>query len=244
MVELLYLTHNRREFVQESLRSLEKNTEWDKVSKLWLFDDHSEDGTLEIVTEFSARSGAGAPLPATVLVGGSWGSPIPAMNEFFQVATSELVVRIDSDAMVPPGWLGEALEVMERSPEVDLLGIESGTRSPGSGFRVAIPTNSSSAVGIFRLSSVRKVLGKQDLSCEWLSGRWSGWETFQKNLRSAWIDPPLQVFLLDRLPMKPWSTLSDTYVKKGWQRPAPYRYPKACSYLWEWSPLVYSGGVS
>jgi len=239
-VDLLFLTHNRLEFTKASLDALYRNTEWKRVSGLWLFDDASEDGTLELVAAFSNRPG----LPKTVMVAGTFGSPIEAMREFFQVAGTELVVKIDSDVMLPPGWLGDALDVMEKSPEVDLLGIEARGETyrskPSGSFRVADPAKFIGGIGIFRLPSIREALQKMSLSCDWHSGKWFGWQSFQSvtQLRPAWIEPSLNVFLLDRMPLEPWASLSDEYVRKGWQRPAPYRYGPEWSGLWRWSPQV------
>jgi cellulose synthase/poly-beta-1,6-N-acetylglucosamine synthase-like glycosyltransferase len=124
MVELLFLTHDRLEFTEQALSAMLANTDWDRVSKIWLFDDRSIDGTLEAVREFAAS----APVPAEI-VSGTWDSPVDTMASFFARTTSPLVAKIDNDVILPPGWLKECVGLMARHPEVDLLGIEAGGQS-------------------------------------------------------------------------------------------------------------------
>ena len=212
------------------------NTDWDRVSKIWLFDDRSIDGTLEAVREFAAS----APVPAEI-VSGTWDSPVDTMASFFARTTSPLVAKIDNDVILPPGWLKECVGLMARHPEVDLLGIEAGGQSsagaaPFGAERVPDAAESIGGIGVFRSSALALVLARSDLRCDRGQGKWFGWGTWQvrNHLRAAWVKPSLQVFLLDRMPMEPWRSLSDRYCQNGWQRKAPYRYGPEWAGLWEW----------
>ena len=54
----------------------------------------------------------------------SFGSPVDAMLHFIQAASAPILAKSDNDAMLPPGWLRQSLEVLDRHPELTLLGIE------------------------------------------------------------------------------------------------------------------------
>lgn len=64
-------------------------------------------------------------------------------------------------------------------------------------------------------------------------GGFTEWQTDNPRVIKGWAFPPLRVFLLDRLPIEPWASLSDEYIRNGWQREWT-RYPKTVSSLWEW----------
>jgi hypothetical protein len=58
---------------------------------------------------------------------GRFGSPVQVMNEFLterRGTDPQIFAKIDSDTMVPPGWLDECLAVMSDEPQLDFLGIE------------------------------------------------------------------------------------------------------------------------
>jgi hypothetical protein len=117
MLDLLYLAWNRLEFTRASLEALQANTDWSKVRKLWLYDDGSTDGTLELLNTVSVPCGVN-------LVQTSFRSPVATMNHFINNAKPELFAKIDNDVIVPPHWLGACRLVMEQNPAVDMLGIE------------------------------------------------------------------------------------------------------------------------
>jgi hypothetical protein len=55
----------------------------------------------------------------------------------------------------------------------------------------------------------------------------------KNGLNTAWIEPAIDVFLLDKLPMEPWASLSSMYVARGWQRTWP-KYAEPEFGLWKW----------
>jgi hypothetical protein len=64
-------------------------------------------------------------------------------------------------------------------------------------------------------------------------GGFTDWQLLHKEVRKGWILPPLKVFLLDRLPMEPWASLSRKYIAAGDQRPWA-NYKPADAHLWSW----------
>ena len=117
MVDLLFLGYNRLEFTVASLRNLLANTPRHLVGRIFLYDDGSTDGTLEFLSSFESEN--------TILVQTSFRSPVAIMNDFLvHRDPGPLFAKIDNDTMVCPGWLEQCLNIMDRYPEVDLLGIE------------------------------------------------------------------------------------------------------------------------
>jgi cellulose synthase/poly-beta-1,6-N-acetylglucosamine synthase-like glycosyltransferase len=236
MTEILYLTHNRREFTEASLAALLENTSARRINRIWFFDDRSSDGT----QEFLRKQRFELQVPSE-LVAGSWDSPVAAMADFFVRVGSPLVAKIDSDTMLPPGWLEECELLMERYPEIDVLGIEARGASAaeaalGPCERWPDPSAWIGGIGVFRTASIRAAMERVPLVCDRAQGKWFGWQAFQERsgLRCAWIKPSLQMFLLDRMPLEPWRSLSEEYVRRGWQRPAPYLYGPEWAGLWRW----------
>lgn len=232
MTEILYLTHNRLEYTRASLSALGRNTNWDLVSRVQFFDDRSEDGTREFVKGYAA----GDPV-----IEGTWNSPVDAMAEFFRGSTAELVAKIDSDVMLPPGWLDDCEQVLAENPLVDLVGIEARGQSaaesaPTGVKRVAYWSPWVGGIFVGRRQAILDAMQRRPLFCDRASGKYFGWQAFQEQagLHVAWLRPSLQVFLLDRMPIEPWGGLSDEYVRRGWQRPAPYFYGPEWAGLWGW----------
>ena len=64
-------------------------------------------------------------------------------------------------------------------------------------------------------------------------GGFTNWQTETADVCKGWVVPPLKLFLLDRLPMEPWCSLSKKYIAEGIQRPWT-QYPDSAKHLWEW----------
>ena len=243
MTELLFLTHNRRAFTQHALTALRVNTDWTRVSKLWLFDDSSTDGTLQLVEQFASQCTC-----ETFIVRGGWGSPVDAMGLFLENTTSQLVAKIDNDTMLPPGWLLDCERLMEENTDVDLLGIEARGRAnsdghvqipncaPSGHVRKVVPAEFIGGIGVFRNAAFRD-LPMPRRENQQPGRKWFGWQHYQHRfkLRAAWIEPSLEVFLLDRMNVEPWRSLSKEYVRAGWQRQEPYLYGPQWKPVWEWA---------
>ena len=326
MLDILYLAWNRLEFTRASLESLLANTHWPMVRSLWLYDDGSTDGTLDLIKTVKVTC------PVN-LVQTRFQSPVAIMNDFVARAKPELFAKIDNDVVVPPYWLRTCKQAMDKSPDVDMLGIEpmypvwmpsTEEREVENPHKV-VPNFSCTQDYIARRpvmihgvymrqgdhlpvdSPIRKdsrrlgqICGHRALYLETLdedhrvgfcsvcnrtevvdlredgdapkmetvlvpteracvttghiggigvmrakvfegqrmpkpNGRFGFtiWQKYHLEVIKAWLNPALPVILLDRLPMKPWRSLSAQYVTNGWQRPWD-AYTEADRDLWSW----------
>lgn len=224
MIDLLFLGCNRLAFTRASTAALLVNTDWRQVDRIILYDDSSTDGTAEYLeslrfpVEHEFRPG-------------TYGSPVSVMIDYLMGIPPErdcTFAKIDSDVVTPPGWLGECLKIMHANPEVDLLGIE--PMRPviaGRAERAAEPADFIGGIGLMR--------NRAFITLPRPNGRFgfTAWQYKSGWVKPAWINPALPVFLLDRLPMEPWVSLSAEYVAKGWQRPWD-KYAEHQSAMWGW----------
>jgi glycosyltransferase involved in cell wall biosynthesis len=227
-VELLYLACNRLEFTRESFMTLLANTDWSAVQRLVVGDDGSRDGTRAWLQE-AARA---ASVPVTF----QWtqhGSPVAAMAQFIAQAHAPILAKIDNDVMLPPGWLAACLGVLDRHPELALLGIEAlypVDEAPAC-VRGYTPAPFVSGLGLYRREAFAGSLPAAH-------DRWFGFEEWQQaqgdRLGRGWLTPALPIFLLDRTPLEPWRTLTRDYVRRGWQRPWPAYDLAATLWRWRW----------
>jgi hypothetical protein len=227
-VELAFFAKNRVEFTEESWCRLRQNTNWDLVDKIVFYDDGSTDGTLQFLQR--QAQAMGAELRQT-----NFGSGLTARTDFFRRATCELLATVDNDAMYPPGWLEIGLELMGRKSELQYLCLENyfGLKGPlpytyrqsRTGDGLAIIRRS-----IFRGDDVPIAQDTYHGLDDWM---------IKHKIVVGWLKPAINVFLLDRVPLEPWCSISEKYVKNGWQRklegqPGVHRYTDAESYLWSW----------
>jgi glycosyltransferase involved in cell wall biosynthesis len=215
MIDVVYLAFNRLEFTKASYANLKANTDWTKA-RLVVFDDGSTDGTYEWLKQQG-------PVRRTSL-----GSPVAVMNRYLASNPSRPYwAKIDSDTMVPPGWLDECVAAMEATRGLELLGIEA-MNPVGAGPRKVERSAFIGGIGLFRTDAWA---GRPQMQHDGRFG-FTSWQ--DKNfLRTGWLNPSLPVFLLDRCPLEPWLTLSKRYVTSGWQRRwEPYE--DAQSAMWDW----------
>lgn len=220
MIDILFLCHNRLAFTQASLAAMIANTAWDKVSRLIIYDDNSTDGTPEYLSSLSF------PVDAEIRET-EFGSPVAIMNDYLRDKPSAMFAKVDNDTMLPPYWLTECLKVMSANPTLDLLGIEAMNKvKAGEVDRGYTDARYIGGIGLMR-SHCFHSLPTPD-------GRFgfTAWQQKHKNVKKGWIDPSIPVFLLDRMPTEPWTTLSTLYIEKGWQRRWPSYGIK--DNLWSW----------
>lgn len=243
--ELLYTTFNRLAFCRESLHTVLLNTNWNLISKMVFYDDGSTDGTREYIEGWRKQLSVPSDVREKKL-----GGPVAVMRDFIP-GTTEFFIKLDSDVILPPGWLDTCNFVMvHKQPWLDILGIEppaSRTPSPRSfargkrmmrrteetraGSPTAIPCPNIGGIGLMKRAPfmIHGSMTPHDIY-----GGFTEWQNRNRHVGIAWIAPPLKVFLLDRLPMDPWRKLSDHYIHKGWQRPwTNYEYQDHEA-LWDW----------
>jgi hypothetical protein len=223
MIHLLFLAHNRLEFTKACVAALIANTDWSLVRHVWCYDDFSSDGTKAYLQSLTW------PVESTLYLKKLYG-PVAIMNHFLQLAKPEMFAKIDNDTIVPPGWLNACLDVMDASPELELLGIECGHDNPEmAGPRSYRRAHHIGGIGLMRAEVFSKYgLPRPD-------GRmgFTAWQE-RNDVHAGWLEPPLPVALLDHLPMEPWRSLSALYVRNGWQRQPWGFYEQKSSKLWEW----------
>lgn len=227
-VDLLYLACNRLEFTQETFTTLLATTHWRYVHELFVYDDGSQDGTREWLERH-----AGQALVPTRVVKTHFGSPVAAMVHFIETAQAPILAKTDNDAMLPPAWLRQSLEVLTRHPELSLLGIEAmyPHRDDVQLVRAYTPAVFISGLGLYRRAAFAH-------SRPTPYHKWFGleeWQTAQgAGLMRGWITPALPVFLLDRFPLPPWARYTEAYIQRGWQRSWPKYDPTSTLWHWRW----------
>ena len=118
-MDVLFLAHGRREFTEASFKALCATL--GDSHRLWVFTDG---------TPFKEL-----PENARVAPGGvcynmeRYGGPVACLNAYLEYKQEyrgvvDYVAKVDNDLIVCPGWLGACVDVMERYPGVDLLGVE------------------------------------------------------------------------------------------------------------------------
>lgn len=224
MIDLVYTSHNRLAYTQASFEALLLNTNWNLVSRLYIQDDNSEDGTFQYLLD---RFKAEPPCQARIAQR-NFGGPVAALNDALNECGKDVVAKIDNDVIVCPGWLEHMLGVLQANPVIDALGME-----PGFGDHVApldkprYPLRARWIGGIFlaraSIFKTRPVM----------NDRWFGMTHFWRKHTTAWITPALPCFLLDHIPVEPWVSLAKEYVAKGWARPWE-EYFEAPSPYWSW----------
>lgn len=230
-VELLFTSHNRLEFSQESFAALHSNTNWELVSRLHVCDDQSRDGTYE----FLAEAIRDFPVPVTLLRQPFLGS-VNGLIATAERVEAPMLAKIDNDVIVCPGWLDTMHEVLTGSERLDALGMEPGFGAHYSftfGLtekRVWKPARWIGGVGLFRTSIFRRGRLRQNDRYFGLTAFW------RRYARCGWVTPDLPVFLLDKLPLEPWRSLTKQYVLRGWSREWPedllYSPEMAPYYAW------------
>lgn len=249
MIDILYLAKGRPEFTAESLKSLLANTEWNDA-RLVVYTDGDQFGDLLPVSIHRA---------SVVHVNTSkYGGPVAIMSHFLSWPGTEIFAKIDNDVILPPGWLDQCLQVMEANPELDLLGIEppaSRTHAPWNvGLKVEAPENRIAgnnagyarcdAIGGIGLMRRRAFAGRCPMQPHGPNGvgGFTDWQFRHADVCKGWIVPPLKLFLLDRLPMEPWASLSRKYIAEGIQRPWTNYALESAPQLWDWWVKQQSSG--
>jgi hypothetical protein len=233
-VEILYLAWNRLDYTGTSWHHLMASTEWQLVEKLTVYDDGSDDGTQEFLRERVAEfDRCDVEMRVTNLR-----SPVAVMNHFLAEQRAPLFAKIDNDIAVPPGWLRKMINVLERHPDVELLGMEAGRTKLVEGelkprrYGVDPADGENSHIGGVGLMRTSAFTSRPPLPVRGRFG-FTEWQwRYQPN--RAWIEPDLMVPQLDRVPVEPYVDWRETYIEAGWQREWPLMERPWCDPYWEW----------
>lgn len=228
-VEVVYLSWNRRAMSEASFRLLHRNTNWELVSKLVVYDDGSEDGTDGWLEQAGKQIG----VPGFEMRRVRFRAPAATMNDFLATTEADLFAKVDSDIAVPPGWLDVMLGVMERNPWLELLGAEAGRTGP---FLVDVPPDSygvelGSHIGGVGLMRTKAFHSRRSIMARGRFG-FTEWQ-HQHNPDRGWLSPDIPMVQLDRIPEEPWASLTDEYVKLGYARRWP-KYDALVPDWWNW----------
>ena len=228
-VDLMMAVHDRVDFTRETLRCLDENTDWALVDKFTIFDVASKDVTHDML--------AVCRYPAQVVRFDTRRHIVDVQHEQIKRATAPLIIKLDNDTIVPPNWLTEIVGVMDRHPELDGLGFEAVNTSIGvriDNMPTTLPRSYALTQFLGGLHCFRTRAFAASMPVA--SGQHFGLQTWmdqRKDLKLGWIAPSLNVFLLDRLPLEPWATLTRKYVEQGLQRNWE-KYSEADAHLWKW----------
>ena len=229
----MHLSHNRLEFTKASLAALEANTDWGMVDQFLVYDDNSADGTREYLEEWIRK--APARIPCRIVARfDTFGHPVNVMRDYLKNHRKHSIFgKVDSDTMVPPGWLGQCFDVMERNPDLDLLGIE--VMNPVDATvqeRGYTQARFIGGIGLMRTSAFQTLPEP--------NGAYFGfteWQERHRRIKKGWLNPSLPVFLLDRFPFEPWRSRSMGYIINFGQRDhGPYMPHSKELWDWWWKP--------
>ena len=218
-LDILYVAWNRLAFTRASFQALLDYTEWNQIRRLVIYDDGSTDGT----REFLLRQLPLVPVASVVLHQTRLGGATPVMNRFLvEDDPAPLFVKIDNDFAVCPGWVSESVGVMHRNPELKILGLHS-----ESFFFPATPLierTYQEAIAVGGVIMARTEIFNNDrpangeLEEQRRYGFFNAWQVEHSQHVKGYPDPPLSTFLLNKLPIEPWASLSVQYEACGWQR--------------------------
>lgn len=113
MITIILPVYNSINYIEDCLESISGQTfkDW----KLLIFDDGSNDGTLEYLEELVKKE------PRATLLKRKQ-SYIQNLNDGFDMANTKYIARMDADDIMLPNRLQYQFEFMESHPDVDLIG--------------------------------------------------------------------------------------------------------------------------
>jgi glycosyltransferase involved in cell wall biosynthesis len=230
-VTLFMPTMNRKEMTAIALDNLIENTNPEFIRELVIVDGSSDDGLHEHLLARLAKKTSPPPAPTVPvrLIRIKERHVVAAMQTAYAEIKTEYVAKVDSDTMVPPGWIEALHSTMKRRPELWALGMapwrEIKEVKPEE--RTYIPARYVGGIGLFKKEAWKgvRVTGP----------KYFGWNHHQVRQPwvKGWLDPSLRVFLLDSLPFEPFRSLRKLYFDKGWHR-SQGEWTTKKEVLWNW----------
>jgi glycosyltransferase involved in cell wall biosynthesis len=243
MIDVLYTAWNRRDYVAATLAWLRAHTDWNLVNQLVIYDDGSEDGTLELLRDAVDEDW---PVPVDLRLS-DLRSPPAIMNHYLATAEAAMFAKVDSDIALPGGWLNRLLNVLDSTHGLEVLGMEAGRSAlpgrdgapgPGGPYGAERCTHIG-GVGLMRVSAfrIRPRIPER--------GRF-GWTEHQQRHKfgRAWITPDLLCPQLDRIPEEPWASLAADYVERGWAREWGKYDATWMTPYWQWMTADVAGAAA
>lgn len=235
-VDILYTARNRQQFVEMSFHFLLKNTDWSKVNKLTVYDDGSKDGTKTWLERQIVSLNLAGKHPPIELLHTQLHSPPALMNHFLSRTSADAFAKIDSDIACPKGWLNSLLDVMERNPELELLGMEAGQTEmvgrdgkPFDGTYGWWESSHIGGVGLMRTERFRHLPPIPERG-------YFGWTEYQDLYRwvRGWIAPDLAAPQLDKIPTEFFREITHRHRLYGWSRDWGFYDDSWCRPYYQW----------
>ena len=120
-VDIIVCVHNALEDVSDCLKSLLSNLE--KGQRILVIDDGSSDPTRVYLDQLSQTA------PVMLLRNETAKGYTFAANQGLRMSKSDYVVLLNSDTVVPKGWLSDMIQICETNPSVGIVGPLSNTAS-------------------------------------------------------------------------------------------------------------------
>ncbi|MBM4363788.1 MAG: glycosyltransferase family 2 protein [Deltaproteobacteria bacterium] len=115
-VSIIVPTHARRDLVGHAVAGVLRNTPWPALEVL-VVDDASTDGTAALLAAIAAREPEVRVLRAPRQLGFA-----AATNLGIRASSGEIVVLLNDDTVVGPGWLSRLVAHLEASPGLGMVG--------------------------------------------------------------------------------------------------------------------------
>ncbi len=214
-MDVIYLTHNRKEFTQVTLPSLLRSV--GNRANIWLFDDESCDGTKE---HLKAELKALRFCSKVLLCEGEFGNPNAAVNSFLEMSEGNFVAKIDNDFDLRLNDLVEIAEIAFKDPELYLLGLRDDNHlcdQEVSPIRDRFTAENATHVGGIYVA--RREVFFEPIPC---NGMFFGWTRYQAEIKSRFGENSIRWTpmscgrLLDSLQEN--KELVAQYVANGWMR--------------------------
>lgn len=111
--DLIIVSFNTRKYLAECLKSIKEHTNINQDLKVWVVDNHSTDGSVQLIKSYGwvrgifnqKNRGYGA-----------------ACNQGIRNSAGKYIFLINSDTQFTPGWLQSLLKTIETNPKAAVVG--------------------------------------------------------------------------------------------------------------------------